>query len=50
MFDEIGCVDIGCVQIDDYYFLLVSNKQFLKRSWSQDTVSHVVGKVRRKVH
>jgi hypothetical protein len=24
MFDEIGCVDIGCIQIDDYYFLLVS--------------------------
>jgi hypothetical protein len=23
MFDEIGCVDIGCVQIDDYYFLQV---------------------------
>jgi hypothetical protein len=23
MLEEVGCVDIGCIQVDDYYFLLV---------------------------
>jgi hypothetical protein len=23
MFDEIGCIDIGCIQFDNCYFLLV---------------------------
>jgi hypothetical protein len=23
MFDEIGCIDVGCKQDDNYYFLLV---------------------------
>jgi hypothetical protein len=23
MFDEVRCIDIGCIQVDDYYFLLV---------------------------
>jgi hypothetical protein len=23
MFDEIGCVDIGCIQVNNYYHLLI---------------------------
>jgi hypothetical protein len=23
MFDEIGCTDVGCIQVDNCYFLLV---------------------------
>jgi hypothetical protein len=37
MFDEIGCGDIGCIQVDDYYFLLErkGGRGSLATSWGR---------------